>query len=57
MFHDRKHSELMSSPDQVTAKYDGLQRHSRGRDIPDECVKVEFILTFIHNYSYYFIGA
>ena len=57
MFHDRKHSKLMSSPDQVTAKYDGLQRHSRGRDIPDECVKVEFILTFIHNYSYYFIGA
>ena len=37
----------MQIPDKVTAKCVGLQRHRRATNIPDEYVKVEFIVLYI----------
>ena len=43
MFHDRKYHEIMHSPEEATLKWEGMERHTKGKDIPDDNVEVTCI--------------
>ena len=40
MYHDCKYLEIMSSPELLSQKHDGVDRHKRGKDISDDDVTV-----------------
>ena len=40
MFHDRKYNEIMSSPEQISLKQEGTERHSKANLIPDDKIQV-----------------
>ena len=40
MYHDRKYLEIMNSPDSLSLKHDGIDRHKKAIGILDDDVKV-----------------
>jgi len=40
MYHDREYLEIMSTPEILSEKHDGLDRHGRGKNISDDAIKV-----------------
>jgi len=41
MYHDCKNIKIMNSPDLLSQKHDGVERHKKGIGILDDDVKVK----------------
>lgn len=44
MFYERKRKEVMLTPKDASLKTDGLDRHTRGKDVQDANIKVSMLL-------------
>lgn len=44
MYHDRKYLDIMTSPDSLSLKHDGIDRHKKAIGISDDDIKVKLQL-------------